>query len=549
MSRAPALAALSLLCALALPGSLHSQDPAAIRTDSYQFEPFTEKQLDNLVAPIALYPDPLLAQVLVAATFPDQIEEAAQWVRANGTANIDEQPWDVSVKAVSHYPSALNMMADKIDWTATLGQAYAYQSTDVMIAVQRMRALAASHGNLVSTDQQQVVYENNHYVIAPSQPRVIYVPVYDPIVVYSRPIFHLGMRTRYWSFGIGFPIGVWLNYDCDWGRRAVFYHGWHHNYVHGGWRARSRPFIQVTNIYVNNRYTNVYVNRDVKYRKVDYRRVDRYARVHRDSRFEGRRGFDGGGRNVTRTAQARDRERALTPPEGYRSPTNSRVDVTRPGERDGWVTDVGRRVNPEQSAVRPAPVGRDDDGRATDRLVTPPTNTQERVQVVPRGSDRTVMPVPRNTDRAVTPVPRSSDRTVRPVPELKVDIGSPRSRPTETRPFVPQRRVEPRMVEPRTQERRVEPPRGVQERRVQPRTNEPQVQPRGVEPQRTVQPRPQNRRVQPTRTVQPRLIERRVERSAPTRVERSSGASVRRVEPSRVQPQRSGGATVGRRWN
>ena len=509
MSRAPALAALSLLCALALPDSLHSQDPAAIRTDSYQFEPFTEKQLDNLVAPIALYPDPLLAQVLVAATFPDQIEEAAQWVRANGTANIDEQPWDVSVKAVSHYPSALNMMADKIDWTATLGQAYAYQSTDVMIAVQRMRALAASHGNLVSTDQQQVVYENNHYVIAPSQPRVIYVPVYDPIVVYSRPIFHLGMRTRYWSFGIGFPIGVWLNYDCDWGRRVVYYHGWHHNFHHygGGWRARSRPFIQITNIYVNNRYTNVYVNRDVKYRKVDYRRVDRYARVHRDSRFEGRRGFDGGGRNVTRTAQARDRERALTPPEGYRSPTNSRVDLARVGER----------------------------------AVTPPTNTQERVR----------------------DVPRNSERTVRPIPERQVDIGSPRTRPVETRPVVPQRRVEPRTVEPRVQprpqERRVESTRSVQprpqERRVestrsvQPRTTESRVQPRRAEPPRNVQPRTERREARPTRSVQPRPTERRIERSAPARVERSAGASVRRVEPTRVQPQRSGGATAVRRGN
>ena len=128
-------------------------------------ERFADNQLDNLVGPIALYPDALLAQVLVAATFPDQVEDAARWVREHGTSGIDEQSWDVSVKSVAHYPSALNMMADKGDWTATLGRAYAYQSSDVMAAVQRMRRLADTQGNLVSTAQQQVVRESNQYEI------------------------------------------------------------------------------------------------------------------------------------------------------------------------------------------------------------------------------------------------------------------------------------------------------------------------------------------------------------------------------------------------
>ena len=154
---------------------------------SDEFERFSANQLDNLVGPIALYPDALLAQVLVASTFPDQVEDAARYVRANGTAGIDDQSWDVSVKAVAHYASALNMMDDKSDWTATLGRAYASQSSDVMAAVQRMRAMAAQQGNLVTTSQQQVITQGTQYVIVPAQPRVIYVPVYDPVVVYTRP--------------------------------------------------------------------------------------------------------------------------------------------------------------------------------------------------------------------------------------------------------------------------------------------------------------------------------------------------------------------------
>ncbi|HET8924624.1 MAG TPA: DUF3300 domain-containing protein [Candidatus Acidoferrum sp.] len=90
--------------------------------EDYSYESFSSEQLDNLLAPIALYPDPLLSQVLVAATFVDDVDEAARWVRANGTNGIDDQPWDVSVKAVAHYPTVIYMMADKIDGTSEFRQ-------------------------------------------------------------------------------------------------------------------------------------------------------------------------------------------------------------------------------------------------------------------------------------------------------------------------------------------------------------------------------------------------------------------------------------------
>lgn len=321
--------------AFALVGLATVAQPVRAQSDVFSvgdvaIQRYTPKQLENLVAPVALYPDALLAQVLIASTFPDQVEEAAQYVRLNGTALLDEQEWDISVRSVAHYPSAINMMADKIDWTATLGRAYAFQSSEVMAAVQRMRAMAAEQGNLVSTEQQQVIQEQGNYVIVPAQPQIIYVPVYDPVVIYTRPVFSVGFSTRYWSFGVGFPIGGWLNYDLDWRVRRVYYNGWADNYIMwgGGWRVRSRPFIQITNIYVNPRYTNVYVNRSVTRRPINYSNVDRFGRVNRDTWF-------GDGRNSGRSAEPR-RLPPVASPQGYtRGGNNQSVGGNRDGNNNG----------------------------------------------------------------------------------------------------------------------------------------------------------------------------------------------------------------------
>ncbi len=267
-------AALAALALVALP--LHAQD------FNDQYQPFSDDQLDNLLAPVALYPDPLLAQVLVAATFPDQIDDAARFVRADLDPNaIDYQPWDVSVKAVAHYPAVIEMMSDKLDWTVALGQAYVNQSTDVMASVQRLRAEAREAGNLVSTPQMEVVYTDGDIEIWPAQPQYIYVPLYDPAIVYFRraPLF----------FGAHFIIGAWLNYDFDWRAHRVYYHGWDDRDDHDhGWIRRSRPFIRRSNIYVNLNFRNVTVNRDVNRRQIDRPQLNRYDDVHRDTRFDKR---------------------------------------------------------------------------------------------------------------------------------------------------------------------------------------------------------------------------------------------------------------------
>jgi hypothetical protein len=247
------------------------------------YESFSAEQLDNLLSPVALYPDPLLAQLLVAATFPDQVEEAARWVRGRGQAGIDAQYWDVSVKAVAHYSSVIEMMADKIDWTTSLGQAYVNQSTDVSFSVQRLRHLARNVGNLQSSPQQEVLVNDDYIAIDPVQPQYIYVPVYDPaICYYRRPYYGPAI-----VFGAGYPIGAWLNLDFRWGYGggygSVFYTGWrHHDGWNGRWMERSRNVVQVNNVYINNRYNNVYVNRTVINRRVNVENINRYNYVHRN---------------------------------------------------------------------------------------------------------------------------------------------------------------------------------------------------------------------------------------------------------------------------
>ncbi|MGH9685356.1 MAG: DUF3300 domain-containing protein [Candidatus Acidiferrales bacterium] len=292
--------ALLLLCLLSLAGSSAAaamfqdpqdqpppqdqqpqQDQQAQADQSQQdqaYQPYTADQLDNLLAPIALYPDPLLAQVLPASTFPDQIDAAARYVRSYGQNGVDDQPWDVSVKSVAHYPTVLDMMDSKLDWTTAVGQAYVNQSTDVMTSVQRLRSMAQSQGNLASTPQQQVVDSGGYIQIWPAQPQYIYVPVYDPaIVYYRRPAWGYAV-----AFGAGFAIGAWLNYDCDWRGRRVYYQGWGGR-DDNGWVRRSRPYVQVNNrTYINNTYTNITVNKTVINRTVNVNNINNYKSVHKN---------------------------------------------------------------------------------------------------------------------------------------------------------------------------------------------------------------------------------------------------------------------------
>lgn len=207
---------------------------------------FEEQELDNLLAPIALYPDPLLAQMLPASTYPAEIAEAADWLRRGGSiSGIDWQNWDESVKAIAHYPNVLKMMADNMDWTADLGDAFLNQPENVANSIQRLRWQARRAGNLESTSQHTVIVMENYIEIIPAQPQYMYVPQYDPSLVYVQS--WVPGRLPFMTFGLGLAIGGWLTLDFDWGHRHVIYHGWNRP----GWVNHARPHVRIKKVYVN----------------------------------------------------------------------------------------------------------------------------------------------------------------------------------------------------------------------------------------------------------------------------------------------------------
>jgi len=180
-----------------------------------------DQQLDDLTGPIALYPDPLVAQILPGSTYPLEVSTADQWLHANPQVTedaINVQNWDPSIKALVHYPEVLDMMAQRMDWTQQLGQAFINQPADVMNSIQRLRQEAQAAGTLVSTPQQEVIFDNGLIDIVPAEPDVIYVPTYDPAVVYFR---HREPRRDAIRFDRGFRLGVWLDKGFDWRNHRV----------------------------------------------------------------------------------------------------------------------------------------------------------------------------------------------------------------------------------------------------------------------------------------------------------------------------------------
>jgi hypothetical protein len=207
------------------------------------------EELEQLVAPIALYPDSLVAQILAASTYPEQIVEADRWVQSHPGLKgedlaqaVDQESWDPSVKALTAFPSVLGNMDKNLSWTSSLGDAYYNQEQGVMDAIQVMRRRAQESGNLNSTSQQTVTSEGSDIEIEPVSPEIVYVPAYDPWIVYGGPIVAWPGWYAYpgiWydgpslffggGFGIGFFGGYgwgWHHWGCDWDHHyAVYDHG------------------------------------------------------------------------------------------------------------------------------------------------------------------------------------------------------------------------------------------------------------------------------------------------------------------------------------
>ena len=188
----------------------------------------TKEKLGRLLAPIALYPDALIALILPASTVPADVVLAARYLKSSGDAeHAENQPWDESVKSLTRYPEVLAWMDQNLEWTASLGEAFVEQPADVMSAVQALRQQAKATGNLADTPQQKVVEEESAIRIVPADPEVIYVPQYDPQVVYIQSYTTVPFVT----FGVGCAVGTWLSYDFDWNRRCFY---------RGNWRGGNR---------------------------------------------------------------------------------------------------------------------------------------------------------------------------------------------------------------------------------------------------------------------------------------------------------------------
>src|ERR1039458_638527 len=186
------------------------------------YQPLTAAQLDQLLGPIALYPDPLIAQILPASTLPAQIVLADRYVAGGGDlSQLDQQPWDPSVQALARYPSVLKWMDDNLNWTTDLGQAFLNQQQDVMESIQRLRTSANNIGNLQSTPQQQVINDGGYIEIVPANPQVIYVPVYQPDQVYYQTAY----GSPFITFGIGFAIGGGVNFGFGLGEHNIIFCG------------------------------------------------------------------------------------------------------------------------------------------------------------------------------------------------------------------------------------------------------------------------------------------------------------------------------------
>jgi hypothetical protein len=238
---------LTIVMALALApvtfGTAWAQDAEGVPAEEQQQPLLTGAQLDQLVAPIALYPDPLLAQVLMASTYPLEVVQADRFAKANKglkgdklTQAVDKKDWDASVKQLVSTPTVLTMMSDQLDWTEKLGDAVLAQQADVMDAIQRLRTQAQANGKLETTKQQKVTVsqEANKQVIAiePASPEVVQVPYYDPAVVYGEwqypdypPYYYPppagyiygGAIARGLAWGAAFAVGneIWDNIDWD----------------------------------------------------------------------------------------------------------------------------------------------------------------------------------------------------------------------------------------------------------------------------------------------------------------------------------------------
>jgi hypothetical protein len=334
---------------------------------------FTDQELDALLAPIALYPDPLLAEILPASTYPEEVADAAVWLKSGGDpSRIDEQNWDEAVKAVTRYPDILLMMGGNMEWTADLGDVFLRQPEDVTRSIQRLRWRARAIGNLVSNNEQRVMIGGDYIQIIPAQPQYIHVPRYDPAVVYvQRPPVGI---SPFITFGFGLAIGGWLSMDFDWYHHHIIYHGWNRH----GWVNNARPYVHITNVYIHR--SRPYINQTWRH-DVSHGGPDRYWALQPSTPYGSRYG---------RTPDARGR--ASTPPKPSGGGLGYKRDAQSFSHRGG---ESFSAIRTRRTTTTSSPGVRQGTARSV------PTISQPPPALIPSISPRQTTPAP-STSRGIS---------------------------------------------------------------------------------------------------------------------------------------------------
>jgi len=388
--RLPRLFAVVLACCVLTPVGVDAQGPpppgAMPAPPTQPAPPLPQDQLDALLAPIALYPDQLLSQVLMASTYPLEVVEAARFTQQNpglkGEAldqALQGKNWDPSVQSLAAFPQVLAMMSDKLEWTQQLGDAFLANQQQVMETVQSLRARAQAAGNLRSTEQQRVIVQDRAIVIEPVQPQVVYVPVYNPLVIYG-PWWAPAYQPWFWYppavYGyppLGPAFGVGIVWGAAW---AVSYNHW--GWCHPNWHGGSIN-VNVTNNYFFNR--------------PQYR--DRYAGGMWQHQPEHRRGVAYRDVNV-QNRYVRTNNAGVQTREAYRGRDVSPVASTAP---TGGAQRQGNFDRSAQGAARPA------DRSATMERPAPGAAANTRVRPAPTPTNAPSAPAATNVQPRPTPTP------------------------------------------------------------------------------------------------------------------------------------------------
>jgi len=270
--------AFALVCALGASSAAFAQVPGPMSlpygASQASAPAFNQDELDQMLAPVALYPDALLAQVLMAATYPAEVVEAARWAQQhNGLTGpalqnaLQGEPWDASVKSLCQFPALLDRMSQGLAWTQRLGDAFIEQQQQVMDSVQELRRRAQFAGNLQSNPQQTVVAENGAITILPANPQIVYVPTYNPAFAYGNwwrwaayPAYYpsywgpAGDSGFFWGLGVAAGVGLWGGFDWhrhevnirldrynEFNRTHIADNRWHHDEMHRGGIPYRRP--------------------------------------------------------------------------------------------------------------------------------------------------------------------------------------------------------------------------------------------------------------------------------------------------------------------